>query len=85
MYQDLVQGFIHQEDFIASRMKLLHENTSCKVLGRFTHVSKIENLLLALFFIIDILQSLWISPAVFTFHRNSRTSSREVSFLWLVV
>jgi hypothetical protein len=86
MYQDLVQGLIQQQDFIASRVELLHENTACKMLGRFTHVSKVENLLLALFFIIDILQSfVRVSPTTFTFHWNSRTSPKEVPFLWLVV
>ena len=81
MYQNLVQGFIHQEDFIASGMELLHENTARKMLDGFTHVSEVENLVLALFFISDILQSFpWISHTVF-FQCDSRTSSKEVTFL----
>lgn len=57
MYHDLVQGLVHQENFISSRMELLHKNTARKMFGRFTHVSKVENLVLALFLAIDILQS----------------------------
>lgn len=85
LYQDFIQRLIQQEDLITSRMELLHENTACKILGRFTHISKVENLVLPLFFIADVLKNLRVSPASFTFHMGSRTLSREVPLPWLVV
>lgn len=57
LYQDLVQRLIQQEDLITPRMELLHENTARKMFSRFTHVSKVKYLVLALFLITDILRS----------------------------